>query len=253
MKILIGLLTTAVLAACALAVAAYSLWALPKHGDLARVERELQADFEGTFWDLRKEIELTGETGPVARRGLEDLKEHRVSQENRASQENAGRVATQARPGRKGPQACRAPLARAGPRGEQGPPGRGERGPQGLEGPVGPTHAYAVAYSEGMEHRPAVPDYIVPLPERFRVEGIEDTYVFVWTVPERGDAHYSGSLLSDGKRGNSILLMPIMSVEQADTVRPPSGPLSTSSNLRAAPGQPVTIAMTVAENNWPLP
>ena len=112
------------------------------------------------------------------------------------------------------------PPGPAGPKGEQGEPGpqgetgigmqgspgvagerglRGERGPQGERGPAGPVHSYAVAYSEGMEHRPAVPDFVVPLPDSFRVEGIEDTYFFEWTVPDRGDPHYSGSLPSDGQ------------------------------------------------------
>ena len=116
------------------------------------------------------------------------------------------------------------PQGPAGPKGEQGEPGtqgatgmtgargptgvmgesgaqgtQGDRGPQGERGPAGPVHSYAVAYSEGMEHLPAVPDYVVPLPDIFRVEGIEDTYFFEWAVPDKGDPHYSGSLPSDGQ------------------------------------------------------
>lgn len=109
-------------------------------------------------------------------------------------------------PGPPGPKGDPGPQGETGV-GMQGPPGvagerglRGERGPQGERGPAGPVHSYAVAYSEGMEHRPAVPDFVVSLPNSFRVEGIEDTYLFEWTVPDRGDSHYSGSLPSDSQK-----------------------------------------------------
>ena len=91
-----------------------------------------------------------------------------------------------------GPPGMQGNAGRAGSRGEQGAPGparRGERGPQGERGPVGPVHAYAIAYSEGMEHMPAVPDYVVPLPSRFRVEGIEDTYFFELPMLEWSTLH----------------------------------------------------------------
>ena len=68
-----------------------------------------------------------------------------------------------------------------------------------LPAATGDAHSYAIAYAEGMEHRPAVPDFVIPLPTRFRVEGIEDTYVFTWVTPERGDAHYEGNLPEDGQ------------------------------------------------------
>ena len=117
--------------------------------------------------------------------------------------------------GPKGEKGEQGPQGLAGATGPQGPPGvagergaqgvvgsqgrPGERGPQGEMGVAGPVHAYAIAYSEGMEHRPAVPEYVVPLPDRFRVEGIEDTYLFEWATPDRGDPHYNGSLPSDGQ------------------------------------------------------
>ena len=108
--------------------------------------------------------------------------------------------------GEQGIQGETGPRGERGPQGESGEPGaqgiqgiQGEQGPQGVRGPVGETHTYAVAYSEGMEHRPAVPDFVIPLPDKFRVEGIEDTYTFTWTEPERGDAHYAGSLPEDGQ------------------------------------------------------
>ena len=90
-------------------------------------------------------------------------------------------------------------LPAQGPPGEPGPTGpQGPSGPQGPRGPVGPTHTYAVSYAKGMAHRPAVPEFVVPLPKQFRVEGIEHTYRFTWTVPERGDAHYEGSHAAHG-------------------------------------------------------
>ncbi len=82
-----------------------------------------------------------------------------------------------------------------GDKGDTGPTGPpGARGPQGARGPEGQTMTLAIAYSEGMAHRPAVPDFVIPLPKKFRVEGIQNTYVFTWTTPPRGDNHYSGSI-----------------------------------------------------------
>lgn len=102
--------------------------------------------------------------------------------------------------GERGPQGIQGVQGERGIRGQSGVQGeRGERGPQGERGPAGLAHSYTVAYSEGMEHMPAVPDFVIPLPDKFRVEGIEDSYFFEWTVPERGDPHYSGSLPSDSQ------------------------------------------------------
>ena len=100
--------------------------------------------------------------------------------------------------GEVGPQGKTGPAGSPGEKGEEGlvgPSGpRGQRGAQGPRGPAGEAVTYSIAYAEGMSHRPAVPDFIIPLPDRFRVEGIRDTYVFTWTVPARGDNHYAGRL-----------------------------------------------------------
>ena len=102
--------------------------------------------------------------------------------------------------GQRGPQGEQGSRGARGPQGEQGPQGpRGDQGPQGISGPRGEARSYVIAYSEGMERPPVVPDSRISLPDSFRVEGIEDTYRFQWTKPERGDPHYAGSLAADGQ------------------------------------------------------
>ena len=116
--------------------------------------------------------------------------------------------------GEPGPRGVAGPIGQIGPKGDQGDRGergprgatgaqgdrgeQGERGPQGVRGPQGAAVTYAIAYSEGMEHRPAVPDFVVPLPPGLTVDGVEDTYVFTWTIPLGDkDKYYSGRLADE--------------------------------------------------------
>ena len=102
--------------------------------------------------------------------------------------------------GEQGPKGVPGDLAKGeqgdtGPRGPAGSMGpKGDQGGQGPRGPRGEAVTFAMAYAEGMAHRPSVPDFVIPLPDIFRVEGIQDTYVFTWTTPQRGDNHYAGSV-----------------------------------------------------------
>ena len=98
-----------------------------------------------------------------------------------------------------GPMGKQGPQGEAGPRGDPGIQGvrgeKGEQGPQGVQGPRGRAVTYSIAYSEGMEYRPAVPDFVVPLPPGFSVGGVSDTYVSVWTIPPGDkDKYYTGSM-----------------------------------------------------------
>ena len=148
-----------------------------------------------------------GPVGPAGERGPEGPQGEQGIQGIHGEQGPQGERGEQGEPGPQGEQGPQGPKGDAtgvagpqGPKGETGASGpRGEQGPQGIQGPAGPVHSYAIAYAEGMAHRPAVPDFVIPLPDKFRVEGIEDTYTFTWMVPERGDAHYSGSLPEDGQ------------------------------------------------------
>ena len=121
----------------------------------------------------------------------------------------SGPKGEQGEPGPEGPPGEKGDTGEQGPKGVPGDLAKGEQGDTGLRGPAGPMGpkggqgprgprgeavTFAIAYSEGMAHRPAVPDFVIPLPDTFRVEGIQDTYVFTWTTPQRGDNHYAGSV-----------------------------------------------------------
>ena len=166
----------------------------------------------------------TGSPGEVGPAGLPGAQGEPGAQGPSGSDGTRGEVGPQGEQGPSGPSGKDGPqgpkgepgnTGAQGPKGDPGDPGdvaKGETGEPGESGPVGPrgpqgnpgaqgprgvrgqAFSFAIAYSEGMPHRPAVPDFVIPLPDMFRVEGIQDTFIFRWTVSLRGDSHYAGSV-----------------------------------------------------------
>ena len=152
-----------------------------------------------------------------------------------------------------GPQGVAGEQCQTGPAGPQGPRGiagerdpegaAGPQGPQGVKGADGPVHSYAVAYSEGMEHRPDVPDFVIPLPHKFRVEGIEDTSIFVWTVPEKGTPTTRGAFPRTARSGRCTRRTRTTAAGQEAIANRPPGLPSMSLKLATLHGGLATSAV----------
>ena len=68
------------------------------------------------------------------------------------------------------------PKGEVGPMGPEGPQGEGDPGPQGPQGEPGRVHANSVV--------------LIPLPEAFTVEGLEDTYTFTLKAADTTEPYY---------------------------------------------------------------
>ena len=120
-----------------------------------------------------------GETGPQGIQGIQGPKG------------DQGQVGPQGPPGESGPMGPTGPQGSegeqggvgpqgsqggVGPMGPTGPRGEGDPGPQGPQGEPGRVHANTVV--------------LIPLPERYEVEGEHDTYVFTLMNADTDIPHY---------------------------------------------------------------